>query len=57
MELETEQLHELELIKADHRLTVYNRHRRALKTLIDQFFHRILIGADIFLDELDALLR
>ena len=55
--LQSEQLHDLQLIEADHRLAVDNRHRCALKPLIDQFLHRRFIGADIFLDERNALLR
>ena len=55
--LQTEQLHDLDLVETDNRLAIDDRYRRALKPLIDQLFHRHLIGADIFLDELNALLR
>jgi hypothetical protein len=55
--LKCEQFHDLQLIEAHHRLPVDDRHRRALKSLIDQLLHRRFIGANIFFDELNALLR
>jgi hypothetical protein len=45
------------LIESDHRLSVDNRHRRALITHIDQFFQGLLIGADVLIDKFNALLR
>jgi len=45
------------LIEADHRLTINDRHRRALKALIEQFLQSGLVGAHIFFDKIDAFLR
>ncbi len=55
--LQPEQFDKLRLIEADHGLPVDNRYRRALKTLIEQLFQRRFVGANIFLHELNALLR
>jgi hypothetical protein len=55
--LQSEKFHNLQLIEAHHRLPVNKRHWGALKPLIDQLFHRRFIGADIFLDKLNTLLR
>ena len=55
--LQAEQFDKPRLIETDYRLPVDNRYRRALKTLIEQFFQRRLVGANIFLHELNALLR
>ena len=52
-----EQIHDFLLVEADHRLAVDDGHRRALKTLVEQLLERRLVGADIFFDERDALLR
>ena len=56
-QLQSEELHDLQLIETHHRLPVDNCHGGALKPLIDQLFHGGFIGANIFLDELYALLR
>lgn len=55
--LNPQQLHDFILVKADNRLSVDDGHRRALKAKIDQFFQCRLVGAHVFLDELNALLR
>ena len=55
--LQFQQLDELVLIESDHRLTVDQSHRRALKPGVEQFFERGLIRADIFFNENNALLR
>ena len=55
--LQAEQFSKLRLIEADYGLPVDDRYRRALKTLIKQLFQRRLVGANIFLHELNALLR
>jgi UDP-glucose 4-epimerase len=55
--LYAQQLDEFSLVEADHRLAVNNCDRRALKTEIDQFFQGRLICANVFFDELNALLR
>jgi hypothetical protein len=55
--LESQQLDQLVLIEADNRFAIDKGHWRALKSCVEQFLQRSLIGTDIFLDELDALLR
>ena len=55
--LQAEQFSKLRLIEPDYGLPVDDRYRRALKTLIEQLFQRRLVGANIFLHELNALLR
>ncbi len=55
--LQAEQFNKLRLIEADYGLPVDDRYRRALKPLVEQFFQRCLVGANIFLHELNALLR
>ena len=55
--LQAEQFDELRLIEADHGLPVDDRYRRALKTLIEQLFQRRLVGANVFLHELNTFLR
>ena len=57
VESQTEQLDQFLLVEPHHRLAVDDRHRRALKTLIDQFFQRRLVGADVLFNELHAPLR
>ncbi len=54
---QAKQLADFRLVESDHRLTVNDRHRRALKPLVEQFLQRRFIGADIFLYELDPFLR
>ena len=55
--LEPQQLDELRLIEADHRLAVDDRDRRALKTLTEQLFQSFLVRAHVFFGKLNALLR
>jgi hypothetical protein len=55
--LYTQQLDNFSLVEADHRLPVNNCYRRALKAEIDQFFQRRLVCANVFLHELNTLLR
>jgi hypothetical protein len=45
------------LIEAHHRLSVDDRHRRALEPLIEQLLQCRFVGTNIFFDELNALLR
>jgi hypothetical protein len=45
------------LIEADYGFAIDEGHGCALKTGVEQFFQGGFIGADIFLDELNALLR
>ena len=54
---DSQNLADFRLVKSDNRLAVDDCHRRALKTLVQKFLQRGLIGADIFLDEHNALLR
>ena len=55
--LQSQQLDQLILIEADHGFAIDEGHGRALESGVEQFLQRSLVGADIFLDELDALLR
>jgi len=57
VKLQSEQLHNLFLVKTHHRLAVNNRHRRTLKALVKELLQDRFVGAEIFLDELDTLLR
>jgi len=38
-------------------LAIDDRDRRALKSLVEQFFQRCLIGANILFDKFNTLLR
>jgi hypothetical protein len=55
--LQSQELDQLVLIEADYGFAIDEGHGRALKAGVEQFFQRGFIGADVFLDELDALLR
>ncbi len=54
---DADEFHYLYLIKPNYRFPIDNCHGRALIAHVDQLFQCRLIGAHIFFDELDALLR
>ena len=54
---DADELHYFDLIKTDYRFPIDDRHGRALIAHVDQLFQCRLIGAHIFLDKLDSLLR
>lgn len=56
-ELKPQQLQYLGLIETNHRLTVDNRHGGALKSRVEQLLERGLVGANVLLYKVNALLR
>lgn len=54
---QSQELDDLVLVEAYHRLAVDDGYRSRLEAEIEQLFQCRLVGADIFFDESDALLR